>query len=48
MKVMEIKVIFESDDTEKAKKEICENFYYFGSTRHKIENPITNKKSNYY
>lgn len=45
MKVMEIKVIFESDDTEKAKKEIGDIFYDFGATGLKIEEPMTYKNS---
>lgn len=45
MKVMEIKVIFESDDTEKAKKEIEDIFYDFGATGLKIEEPMTHKNS---
>lgn len=43
MKVMEIKVIFESDDIEKAKKEIGDIFYDFGATGLKIEEPMTHK-----
>ena len=45
MKVMEIKVIFESDDIEKAKKEIGDIFYDFGATGLKIEEPMTHKNS---
>ncbi len=45
MKGMEIKVIFESDDTEKAKKEIGDIFYDFGATGLKIEEPMTHKNS---
>ncbi len=45
MKVMEIKVIFESDDTEKAKKEIGDIFYDFGATGLKIEEPMAHKNS---
>lgn len=45
MKVIEIKVIFESDDTEKAKKEIGDIFYDFGATGLKIEEPMTHKNS---
>ena len=45
MKVMEIKVIFESDDTEKAKKEIGDIFYDFGATGLKIEEPMTHRNS---
>ena len=45
MKVMEIKVIFESDDTEKTKKEIGDIFYDFGATGLKIEEPMTHKNS---
>ena len=45
MKVMEIKVIFESDDIEKSKKEIGDIFYDFGATGLKIEEPMTHKNS---
>ena len=45
MKVMEIKVIFESDDIEKVKKEIGDIFYDFGATGLKIEEPMTHKNS---
>lgn len=45
MKVMEIKVIFESDDIGKAKKEIGDIFYDFGATGLKIEEPMTHKNS---
>lgn len=45
MKVLEIKVVFESDDLEKAKKEIGDVFYDFGATGLKIEEPLTHKNS---
>ncbi|MGO3802343.1 MAG: 50S ribosomal protein L11 methyltransferase [Fusobacterium sp.] len=43
MKVEEIKVIFESEDIEKSKKEIGDIFYDFGATGLKIEEPMTHK-----
>jgi ribosomal protein L11 methyltransferase len=43
MKVEEIKVIFESEDIEKSKKEIGYIFYDFGATGLKIEEPMTHK-----
>ncbi len=45
MKVMEIKVIFESDDIEGARKEIGDVFYSFGATGLKIEEPLLNRNS---
>ena len=45
MKVLEIKVVYESDDLEKAKKEIGDVFYDFGATGLKIEEPLTHKNS---
>lgn len=45
MKVEEIKVIFESENIEKSKKEIGDVFYNFGVTGLKIEEPIKNKNS---
>ena len=43
MKVVEIKVIYESDDIEKATKEISDIFYGFGVTGLKIEEPLSHK-----
>ena len=43
MKVVEIKVIYESDDIEKATKEISDIFYDFGVTGLKIEEPLSHK-----
>jgi ribosomal protein L11 methyltransferase len=43
MKVVEIKVIYESDDIERATKEISDIFYGFGVTGLKIEEPMKNK-----
>lgn len=43
MKVVEVKVIYESDDIELATKEIADVFYGFGVTGLKIEEPLTNK-----
>lgn len=43
MKVVEIKVIYESDDIERATKEISDIFYGFGVTRLKIEEPMKSK-----
>lgn len=43
MKVLEAKVIYESDDLEKYKKMISDIFYDFGVTGLKIEEPILNK-----
>lgn len=45
MKVEEIKVIFESEDIEKSKKEIGEIFYEFGATGLKIEEPLEHKNA---
>lgn len=45
MKVVEIKVIYESDDIERATKEISDIFYGFGVTGLKIEEPMKSKKS---
>ena len=43
MKVVEIKVIYESDNIEKATKEISDIFYDFGVTGLKIEEPLSHK-----
>lgn len=43
MKVLEAKLIYESDDLEKYKKIISDIFYNFGVTGLKIEEPILNK-----
>lgn len=43
MKVVEIKVIFESDNIERAQKEISDIFYGFGATGLKIDEPLKNK-----
>lgn len=43
MKVVEVKVIYESDDIENATKEISDIFYNLGVTGLKIEEPILNK-----
>ncbi|MEG0730570.1 MAG: 50S ribosomal protein L11 methyltransferase, partial [Cetobacterium sp.] len=43
MKVVEIKVIFESDDIEKAQKSIADTFYDFGATGLKVDEPLKNK-----
>ena len=43
MKVVEIKVIYESDDIERATKEISNIFYGFGVTGLKIEEPMKSK-----
>lgn len=43
MKVVEIKVIYESDDIERATKEISDMFYGFGVTGLKIEEPMKSK-----
>lgn len=43
MKVLEAKVIYESDNIEKYKKIISDIFYNFGVTGLKIEEPILNK-----
>lgn len=43
MKVVEVKVIYESDNIENATKEISDIFYNLGVTGLKIEEPILNK-----
>ena len=43
MKVLEAKVIYESDNIEKYKKIISDIFYDFGVTGLKIEEPLLNK-----
>lgn len=43
MKVVEIKVIYESDDIERATKEISDIFYGFGVTGLNIEEPMKSK-----
>lgn len=43
MKVVEIKVIYESDDIDRATKEISDIFYDFGVTGLKIEEPMKHK-----
>lgn len=43
MKVVEIKVIYESDDIDKVTKEISDIFYDFGVTGLKIEEPMKHK-----
>lgn len=43
MKVVEIKVIYESDDIERATKEISDIFYGFGVTGLKVEEPMKSK-----
>lgn len=43
MKVVEIKVIYESDDIDRATKEISDVFYDFGVTGLKIEEPMKSK-----
>ena len=43
MKVLEAKVIYESDNIEKYKKIISDTFYDFGVTGLKIEEPLLNK-----
>lgn len=40
MKVVEIKVIFDSDSIDDAQKEICNIFYGFGATGLKIDEPL--------
>lgn len=42
MKVVEIKVIYESEDIERTTKEISDIFYDFGATGLKIEEPLKN------
>ncbi|MGL5411233.1 50S ribosomal protein L11 methyltransferase [Cetobacterium sp.] len=43
MKVVEIKVIFDSDIIEDTQKEICDIFYGFGATGLKIDEPLKTK-----
>lgn len=43
MKVIEVKVIYESDDIERVTKEISDIFYDFGVTGLKIEEPMKSK-----
>ena len=43
MKVVEIKVIYESDNIDEATKEISDVFYDFGVNGLKIEEPLTEK-----
>lgn len=43
MKVIEVKVIFESDEIAKHQKQICDIFYGFGVTGLKIEEPLEKK-----
>ena len=43
MKVMEVKVIFESDDIQKYQKQISDIFYDFGVTGLQIEEPLEKK-----
>lgn len=43
MKVVEIKVIFDSDNIEKTQKEIGDIFYSFGATGLKIDEPLKEK-----
>lgn len=43
MKVVEVKVIFESDDIVKYQKQICDIFYDFGVTGLKMEEPLKKK-----
>ena len=43
MKVIEIKVIFDSDNIEITQKEICDIFYGFGATGLKIDEPLKTK-----
>ena len=43
MKVVEIKVIFESDSIDDTQKEICDIFYGFGATGLKIDEPLKTK-----
>lgn len=43
MKVIEIKVIFDSDNIEVVQKEICDLFYSFGATGLKIDEPLKTK-----
>ena len=43
MKVVEIKVIFDSDSINETQKEICDIFYSFGATGLKIDEPLKTK-----
>lgn len=43
MKVVEIKVIFDSDSIDNTQKEICDIFYGFGATGLKIDEPLKTK-----
>lgn len=43
MKVIEIKVIFDSDSINETQKEICDIFYSFGATGLKIDEPLKTK-----
>ncbi|MGL4788061.1 MAG: 50S ribosomal protein L11 methyltransferase [Cetobacterium sp.] len=43
MKVVEIKVIFDSDSIKDTQKEICDIFYGFGATGLKIDEPLKTK-----
>ncbi|MGL5355389.1 MAG: 50S ribosomal protein L11 methyltransferase [Cetobacterium sp.] len=43
MKVVEIKIIFDSDNIENTQKEICDLFYGFGATGLKIDEPLKTK-----
>jgi ribosomal protein L11 methyltransferase len=43
MKVVEIKVIFDSDSIDDTQKEICDIFYGFGATGLKIDEPLKTK-----
>ncbi|MGL4988701.1 MAG: 50S ribosomal protein L11 methyltransferase [Cetobacterium sp.] len=43
MKVVEIKVIFDSDSIDDTQKEICDLFYGFGATGLKIDEPLKTK-----
>ncbi|MGL5429130.1 MAG: 50S ribosomal protein L11 methyltransferase [Cetobacterium sp.] len=45
MKVVEIKVIFDSDSIDDTQKEICDLFYGFGATGLKIDEPLKTKNS---
>lgn len=45
MKVVEIKVIYESDDIDKVTQEISNIFYDFGATGLKIEEPLRHKNA---
>ncbi len=43
MKVVEIKVIFDSDSIDDTQKEVCDIFYGFGATGLKIDEPLKTK-----